>query len=133
MPAYHHIDNINKLIITEWKGGADIEKFISAYQKYQRKVRNAPEVVGYDEVVDFTNIKNLKYSFSDLKTLAKLISSFDESEGTKAAYIINSKSLFILLKSYIVLRRFLPYSKKQVKIFYDYVDALKWIHKDEKY
>jgi hypothetical protein len=130
VPASHHIDKINKLIITEWKGDADIGRFISAYQNYQRKLRGRPELAGYDEIINLSNIKNLNYGLSDLKNLAKLTSSFDESDGTKAAYIINSTALSVPVKSYIVIRKIMPKSRKRVRVFYDYFDALKWMNND---
>lgn len=130
MPASHHIDTINKLVITEWSGNADIGKFNLVYQNYLKKIQNNPVLADYHEIVNLTCVKKVNYNFNDLKKFAKSVASRDNSESAKLAIIINSTSLYILVKGYIALRKISPQSKKQVKVFYDYFDALMWINKD---
>ena len=132
MAAKHHIDNLNGLIITDWMGDADVDKFINAYRKYQKNIRNSGELREYNEIVDFSGIQKLSFSIQDLKKYAGLAVSFDQSVKTKLALIVKSRLAHGLASGYVVLRKIDPRNNKSVKVFRNNFDALKWINSEHE-
>ena len=128
MPVKHHIDNINRLIISDWKGEADADRFIGAIMKYQEKIRNNPEYSSFDEVVNFTKMKALKLNFHDLKKISNLTASLDDKKSTKLAFIVSTKLAYMLAKAYVIVRKLQPKSRKKLGVFLSEVDGLKWIN-----
>lgn len=131
MTVRHHIDEINRLIITDWKGDADVEKFFRIYRRYLKKLRNKQEYSEYNEVINFQEIGRLNFNLQGLKIYANYTKSFDYPRATKLAMIVNPGMANILANSYVVIRKLTPGSKKKVKVFLNYFDALKWINTDE--
>ncbi len=131
MSAKHHIDNINRLIISDWKGEADADQFIGAIMKYQEKIRDNPEYSSFDEVVNFTKMKALKLNFHDLKKISNLTASLDDTKSTKLAFIVSTKLTYMLAKAYVIVRKLNPKSRKKLGVFFNEFDGLKWINNDK--
>ena len=128
MSAKHHIDHINRLIISDWDGDADADQFIHAFLKYQEKIGNNPEYSSFDEVVNFTKMKGLKLNFHDLKKISNLTASLDDTKSTKLAFIVSTKLTYMLAKAYVIVRKLNPKSRKKLGVFFNEFDALKWIN-----
>ena len=128
MSVKHHIDNINRLIISDWKGDADADKFVDSILKYQEKLRNNPEYSSFDEIVNLTKMKGLKLSFHDLKKISNLTASLDGTISTKLVFIVSTKLAYVLAKVYMIVRKLNPKSRKQLNVFFDEFDGLKWIN-----
>ncbi len=131
MSVKHHIDNINRLIISDWKGEADADRFIGAIMKYQEKIRDNPEYSSFDEVVNFTKMKALKLNFHDLKKISNLTASLDDTKSTKLAFIVSTKLTYMLAKAYVIVRKLNPKSRKKLGVFLNEFDGLKWINNDK--
>ena len=129
MPVKHHIDNINRLIISDWKGDADADQFIGAFLKYQKNIRKNPEYSSFDEVVNFTNMKGLKLNFHDLKKISGLTASLDDTKSTKLAFIVSTKLSYVLANAYFITRKLNPKSRKKLGVFFNEFDGLKWINR----
>jgi len=126
MAVSHYVDNINNLIISDWKGDADVDKFIRSYRKYLESVRNMGEYTSYNEIVNFKEVRKLNLSLNDLKKYAALAASQDGLQ-TKMAIIVNDGLAFVLATGYIAVRKLTPGNKKKVRVFLNYHDALRWI------
>ena len=129
MPVKHHIDHINRLIISDWKGAADVDQFIGAFLKYQKKIRNNPEYSSFDEVVNFRKMKGLKLSFHDLEKISDLTASFDDTKSTKLAFIVSTKLTYTLAKAHVIVRKLNPKGQKKLEVFFNEFDGLKWINR----
>lgn len=128
MTANHHVDNINKLIITDWRGDADVNQFIGAYLKYQKNVRNNQMLGTYDEIVNFSKAKKLNFNLHDLVKYVGIAVSFDSETNTKLAIIVNTRAGYGLAKGYMALRKLNPKSRKDLNVFFTESEALKWIN-----
>lgn len=128
MLVNHHIDKLNKLIITRLKGDANATRFMHCHHRYMKKVRNTQEYLAYDEIIDFNDLKKLNIHFDELKNVASVFSSFDSVQRTKLALLVKPGKIYFLAKIYIILRKQIPGNSKQVKVFQNKLDALKWIH-----
>ena len=67
MPASHHIDNNNKIIVTVWEGEANDADFIDAMKKYQDEVQCKPEYIHYNEILDFSKVTNVNVTIDGVK------------------------------------------------------------------
>jgi len=130
MQATHHIDNLNKLILTEWKGNADADKFIRYYGKYQDNIKSNQELDDYNEIVDFSRIKNININMLSLKRYADFAVSFDRHAKTKLALIVKPGMAYGLATGYVAIRKLNPKNHKIIKVFVSAVDALSWINSD---
>ena len=127
MPATHHIDEQNKLIVTTWEGEPTVQDLSEAFKKYQNKIKSKPEFQNYDELVDFTKIEGFKLSSDGLGKLAQTASSFDKSIGkSKLAIIVKTTLAFGLARMYEIFRSF-GQRKKEIRVFKDRSSALNWL------
>lgn len=130
MTVSHHIDDLNKLIITTWKGDADVKKFFRYYLNYREKVQNEQKYYVYNEIVNFSSVGKLDFDFNDLKNFARLVASFDNGQSTKLAMIVNPGKAYVLAKAYAVIQKLVPGNNKAVNVFVDYFAALKWLNRE---
>lgn len=127
MPATHHIDEQNKLIVTTWDGEPTVQDLSKALKKYQNEIKSKPEFQDYNELVDFTKIKGFKLSSEGLGMLSHTAGSLDESTGKcKLAIIVKTTLAFGLARMYEMLRSFGP-RKKEIRVFKDKSSALNWL------
>jgi hypothetical protein len=107
MPAKHHIDNINKLIITTWDGEAIDVDLINAIKEYQEHLQCHPDYINYNEVVDFSKSTGIKLTAKGLKNIGKIASKTDKSESKrKLALITPSNKAYFFARMYKAYRSF---------------------------
>jgi len=127
MPASHQINHKAQIIVTTWEGEARDIDFIEAIQKYQRDIQNQPEYLKYNELVDFSNMTKVKLTAGGIKSIGKIASTTDKDEThKKLALIVASKLAYGLARMYTVYRNYSNTSQKEIRIFYNISDALKW-------
>ncbi len=127
MPANHHIDTEAKLIITTWTGEAIDAEFIETIKKYQDNIQNQPEYIDYNEVVNLSEVTNIKLTTAGIRILAELASKTDESRfNGKLAFIVSSNLAFGLVRMYETYRSFKNNAGKKLRVFKREKDAIEW-------
>ena len=127
MPAIHHIDKKNKLIITTWEGEPTTLDLSDSFKVYQRDIKSKPEFFDYDELVDFSKNECFKLSSDGLRALSNLATSFDESvANSKLAIVVNTILSFGLARMYELYRSLGP-KKKEIRVFKNKSSALTWL------
>lgn len=130
MPANHHIDNNNQLIVTTWEGVACDIEFIEAIKKYQNNIQNRPDYINYNEVVDLSKVTVLKLTTKGIKTIGTIASNTDTKEiNKKLALIVSSNFAFGLARMYEAYRSFSKNANKEIRVFKNETEAFKWVKK----
>ena len=130
MPANHHIDNKNKLIITTWEGEARDIEFIEAIKKYQNDIQNHPDYINYNEIVNLSKVTSFKLTTKGIKTIGEIASTTDKKEiNRKLALIVNSNLAFGLARMYEAYRSFSKSANKEIRVFKNEKNAFEWIEK----
>ena len=130
MPAIHHIDNNNKLIITTWNGEPTASDLVDAFRNYQRDIKSKPEFIDYDEIVDFSGIEGFKLSADGLRMMGSIAANTDNpGKKSKLAIVVKSTLAFGLARMYEIYRSFNPQSNKAIRVFKYKSEALAWIAK----
>ncbi len=126
MLVSHRIDHDSKVIITTFAPeDVTLKLFLETFNKYQDELKYLPDFQKYNELVDFRPITSINITASELKQLSNLASKQDTREiVTKLALLVDSKPAFTLAKVYEVIRNLNPASKKQVKVFQEFEEAL---------
>lgn len=129
MPATHIIDSTTRLIITTWEGDALDTDFIAAVKKYQNEIQSNPDYIDYNEMVDLSNVSNIKFTTEGIKSIGQIASATDQAgKDKKLALIVNSKLAYGLARMYEAYRSFSKKSKKVIRIFKNKEDALEWLN-----
>ncbi|MEH6471167.1 MAG: hypothetical protein V7752_07950 [Halopseudomonas sp.] len=129
MPAIHSIDNHAKIILTIWEGEAVDADLIDAIENYQQQVQNDPDYLGYNEVVDFSDVTKIKLTSAGIKNISRIAAKSDRSETqTRLAFIVSSKLAFGLARMYETYRSF-GQKNKEVRVFRNKDDAYEWVLK----
>ena len=130
MPANHNIDTKAQLLITTWEGEAGDIEFIEAIKKYQKDIQNHPEYINYNEIVDFTNVTGIRLTTKGIKNIGLIASTIDKNGvNRKLAFIVSSKLAFGLARMYEIYRGFAKKAHKEIRVFKNKTDALKWLEK----
>ena len=130
MTAKHHIDNDNQLIITTWEGDASDIELIEAIRKYQNNIQNSPGCINYNEVVNLKKVTGLKLTTKGIKTIGSIASKTDTKEiNKKLALIVSSNLAFGLARMYEAYRSFSKNAHKEIRVFKNETEALKWVKK----
>jgi hypothetical protein len=99
--------------------------------EYQRKVWSHPEVAGYDELVDMTEVTEIAAAMPAgprCQQLARESAAQDSSERAgKFAVVAPSALAFGLAREYQTYRELDPRSKKQVEVFRNLSEALTFL------
>lgn len=133
MPAKHHIDDNNKLIITTWAGKVTDSEIIQTYLDYLKNIKTLSPYHAYDEIADFSKAIEINLTVDGIKKLGEIASGSDrEDVKTKLAIIVNSNLAFGLARMYQVYRSFSPNANKETRVFKKENDALEWINHFEK-
>jgi hypothetical protein len=128
MPVLHKIDDDAKLITTIWSGDAVDSELSDALAKYLQNIKSLPLYVSYNEIVDFSGASNFLLSSEGIKKLAHMASIKDpQGVKTKLAIVVNKPIAFGLARMYEIYRSLLPSGSKEVRVFKNYQDCLKWI------
>jgi len=130
MPASHYIDNKRQLIITTWEGEAHGNELIEAIKKYQKDIQNQPDFINYNELVDFSDVTNMKLTVDEIVNIGEISLNTDKEEiHRKQAFVVSSKLVFGLGRMYQAYRGFSEKSYKEIRIFKNENDAFEWLKK----
>lgn len=125
MPIEYTIDHAQRLVRATGRGTLTGEDIFG----YQKDVWSRPEVSGYDELMDMTDIEKIDLrSVDHLKQLAGLSASMDTtSSQSKFAIVAPGDYAFGLGRMYESYRRLEGRSTKQVGVFRSLDEALAFL------
>ncbi len=125
MPIEFHCDHGKRLVLAKAYGVLTDEEIFG----YQREVWSREEVVGYDEVIDMSEVEKIVAARSNrIKDLAALAASMDSrSTRTKFAIVAPNDYAFGLGRMYEAHRTMNDRSTKEVGVFRTMEEALAWI------
>lgn len=125
MPTEHEVDHKRRLVIAKGRGTlTDREVF-----EYQRGVWSRPEVAGYDELMDMSDVGEIDLpSLERVRELAKLSASMDDAAPRSRLAIVAPKDFaFALGRLYEAHRSLDERSRKTVSVFRSVEDAVAWL------
>jgi len=133
MPALHLIDKKNKLIVTTWDGDLVDIDLIEALKEYQKDIQGHPEHLGYNELVDLSNVRRIKVTTEGIKNIGRIASRTDQNGvDRKLAFIVSSDLAFGLARMYEAYRGFTRKTNKEIRTFRNKSDAYKWVTDNTK-
>ena len=96
---------------------------------YQHEVWSRPEVEGYDELVDVTDVEHIALPYADrVQDLAQLSASMDTRySASHLAVIAPSDAAFGIGRMYQTYRELDPHSTKQIGVFRTREEALAFL------
>ena len=130
MPIEYKIDHERRLVLTKGLGVfTDSDVF-----GYQREVWSRPDVTGYNELVDMTEVKEIALpSTGRIRQLATLAASMDPpSRPSKFAVVAPQDIAFGLGRMFASFRSQDERSTKQVGIFRTMKEALAFLGIEER-
>jgi hypothetical protein len=125
MPIEYHIDHERRLVFARGKGTFTGEDVFG----YQRDVWSRPEVAGYDELVDMTQVEHIALPSAErVRELAKLSSGMDaRSSASRFAIVAPAEFAFGLGRMYEAYRNLDDRSTKKVSVFRTLDEALAFL------
>jgi len=127
MPIEFEIDHARRLVRAKAVGNLTAEDLF----KYQHQVWSLPEVRGYNEIVDMTDIREIvSPSHEKLVQLSRFSAQMDD-RNTPAKFAIVASDTFAygLAQLYESYRNLNPRSTKNVCVFRTLQDAQDWIER----
>jgi len=125
MPITYHIDRNQRLVIATPHGVlTDADVF-----GYQEEVWSREDTMGYDELIDMTNVSKIEFISADrVSHLADLSGRMDSPAfPSKLAIIATSDLHFGLGRMYQTQREMARQSTKVVRVFRARPEALQWL------
>jgi len=127
MPAEHHIDHENNLIITTWEGAATDTEFLEVLSEYQKNILCAPDCNTYNEVFDVSQATEINITIEGLLKIGREASKTDHLfTHKKLAFIVSSDWAFSLVRTYEFYRTIGKKSSKKVSVFKNKDEAIAW-------
>ncbi len=125
MPIEYEIDAVRRLVIAIGRGRLTHEDVFG----YQRGVWSRPEVKGFDELIDMTEVERFDVpSSARLKELAQLSASMDlPHQVSKLAVVATDEVALELARFFRIYRELDKRSTKQVSEFKTRAAALDWL------
>jgi hypothetical protein len=127
MPIDYHIDHARRLVVARGRGIFTDSDIFS----YQREVWSRPEVAGYDELVDMTEVEEIAAPVPAgprLQQLAAEAAAQDLPENTgRLAIVAPSQVAFGLGRVYQTYRGLDARSRKRVEVFRTLAEALSFL------
>jgi len=125
MPIEFHCDHGKRLVLAKAYGILTEEEIFG----YQREVWSREEIIGYDEVIDMSEVEKIVSPRSNrIRDLAALAASMDSrSTRTKFAIVATDDFAFGLGRMYEAHRTLNDRSTREVAVFRTMEDALAWI------
>ena len=125
MPIEYQIVHERRLVMAQGRGtltGLDVFG-------YQRNVWSLPEVAGYDELMDMTQVEDIALpSTQRVRELARLSAEMDaRSTTSRFAIVAPSEFAFGLGRLYEIFRSLDDRSTKQVEVFRSLDEALEFL------
>jgi hypothetical protein len=130
MPITYQIDHRLRLVDAQAHGLLGDEDIFC----YQREVWGRADVVGYNEIVDMSNVISIETeSLPRIQQLAEVSAGMDPMNIPTKFAIVASKPLhYDLGRLYATYRKLNTKSMKQVRVFGIREDALKWLDTREE-
>lgn len=125
MPIEARVDHARHLVITRARGVlTDAEVF-----GHQREMWSRPDVAGYDELVDMTQVEKIALpSVSRVRDLAEMSAGMDVlGTASKFAIVAPQDIAFGLGRMYEQLRELDPRSTRRVSVFRTMDEALAFL------
>jgi len=125
VPIEHRIDHPHRLVIAIAHGRLEGSEIF----EYQRTVWSQPEVRGYDEVVDMTEVERFEVPTTErLKELVDLSAAMDPPDlPSKFAIVATDAIARELGGVFAIYREMDPRSSKEVRVFQTMGAALDWL------
>jgi hypothetical protein len=125
MPIDVKIDPELRLVVATPQGMLTHEEMVS----YQRQVWSDPEMAGYQELVDMSQVDRLAFeSPARVKELAALSAGMDDPKASTRMAIVASDDLYFALgRMYQAYRELNPSSTRKVEVFRNREAALRWL------
>lgn len=127
MPITYQIHHDQKLVHARVTGTLTKDDAFT----YQRDVWSLPEVRGYNQLVDATDMGSVDIPFPSadaMRELASLAASMDDpSVKTRFAIVATSAFAYGLARMYATYRALDPRSTRSVNVFRSVDDALAWL------
>jgi hypothetical protein len=125
MPIDFHIDHDARLVTARGRGTLTHEDILG----YQMGVWGRPDVAGYDELVDMSEVEEIALiSMDAVPRLASLSARMDPPENkSRLAIVAPSDFAFALGRRYETFRGLDPRSTKEVRVFRSLSEALAFL------
>lgn len=130
MPIEHRVDHRRRVVLARVTGTfTDLEIFA-----YQREVWARPDVAGYDELVDMSDVEHVALpSIERIPALASLSAGMDvRAPLTRFAIVAPRDFEFALGRMYAAHRELDSRSTKRVGVFRSRGEALAWLGLDRE-
>ena len=130
MPITYQIDHTHRLVDARAHGVLTDEDVFH----YQREVWGRSDVVGYNEIVDMSNVSSIDAeSLNRIRQLAELSAHMDPPSILSKFVIVAARPLYYELgRMYETYRKLNAKSTKQVRVFRAREDALRWLDTGEE-
>jgi len=134
MPAIHSVDYEAKLITTTWEGEATDVSLYDAFKKYHAFLLNDRTLLGFNEVLNFSDVDLQKLTTQGLIQLTQVAFNIDHdrTQVTRIAIVVNSILAFGMARMYEIYRSFSPKNKKKLRVFREINEALSWIDQKQE-
>ena len=125
MPLEHRIDHRLRLVLTRAIGTLTDEEIFA----YQREVWSRPDVAGYDELVDMSDVEHVAVPSTDRVTqLASFSAAMDaRAPASRFAIVAPRDYEFALGRMYEAHRELDSRGTKRVGVFRTRAEALAWL------
>jgi hypothetical protein len=124
MGMKHRVDRGRRVVLGTCQGVLTDDDVFT----YQREVWLRPEVAGYDELIDMTEVERIELpSPGRLRDLAELAAGMDVSNATKLAIVAPGDLAFAIGRMYEAYRGLNARSTKQVCVFRTMDEAQAWL------
>jgi hypothetical protein len=118
------IDSDRRRVVTKW-GMAVTDHALMAYQK---SVWGDPAVRGFDELIDFRDLKEVAVSSDGLRAIAGVAAATDEPDvRSRFAIVVGSPSTFGLARMYETFRSLEERTTREVAVFDRLDAAVAWL------
>lgn len=129
MPIAYSIDHAHRLVMASGHGDLTGDDIFG----YQKEVWSRPDIGGYDELIDMTDVERIDLRSADhIKQLAELSASMDPmAVQSKFAIVAPGDYAFGLGRMYESYRRLEGRSTKRVGVFRSMAEALAFLERDD--
>lgn len=122
MPIEYRIEDGRRLVIASVRGALTTEDIFG----YQREVWGRPEVAGYDELIDLSEVEQLPSpSGASVMELARVASKMDAGAAAKLAIVAPDDYAYGLGRMYEAYRNM--HGGKEARVFRTLQEARDWI------
>ena len=127
MPISYTVDHEHRLVHVKGAGVFTDDDVFG----YQREIMERQDVLGYDELVDMTNVLRIELpSFERVKDLAKLSAEMDPKHPPgRFAIVAPGDVPFMLGRLFKGIRALLPGATRELGIFRTHEEAEEWLRR----